>query len=188
MSSTSFVRIDVIPAKFRNSYFPRSLLHMYRSRSTGFALLNRISATLALFALASIVGCSEHAIVDPVPTVNGTAEQLTVDENSNVTHVPVEFSTALSEAVTSGKTLVVDFGATWCGPCQMLKPEMEKVAGRLKDKAIVLTVDIDREVELAAHFQVGAIPDVRFFQHGKAAGGVMGFHTAEQIMAKIPSP
>ncbi|MCP4782011.1 MAG: thioredoxin family protein [Fuerstiella sp.] len=148
---------------------------------------NGIVAAVALFALVSVAGCSDHVIVDPAPGINGTAERLAVGENSSVTHVPVEFSAALSEAEASGKTLVVDFGAAWCGPCRMLKPEMEKVAGRLQDKAIVLTVDVDHELELTAHFQVGAIPDVRFFQHGKAAGGVIGFHTAEQIIAKLPS-
>ncbi|MEO2019865.1 MAG: thioredoxin family protein [Fuerstiella sp.] len=160
---------------------------MCRSLPARFDVLSSIAATMAMLAFASIVGCSEHAIVDPVAGVNGTAEQLTVAENSIVTHESVEFSAALSEAESSGKTLVVDFGAAWCGPCQMLKPEMEKVAGRLHDTAIVLTVDVDYQTELADHFQVGAIPDIRFFHNGKATGGVIGFHTADQIIAKLPS-
>ena len=139
-----------------------------------------------MFALAIVVGCAEHAVVDPVPGLKGMAERLTVDGSYTVAHETVDFSDALSDAATSGKTLVVDFGATWCGPCQMLKPEMEKVALRLQDKAIVLTINVDDQPELTAHFQVGAIPDIRFFRQGKAAGGVLGFHTADEIIAKLP--
>ena len=144
--------------------------------------------TLAMFAFTGIVGCSERPTVDPIATVNGAAEQLTVGESSVVTHETVEFSDALAESEASGKTLVVDFGATWCGPCQMLKPELEKVAAQAQENAIVLTVDVDSEHELAAHFEVRSIPDIRFFQHGKAAGGVTGFHTAAEIISKLPSP
>ena len=125
--------------------------------------------------------------MDPAPEINGVAERLSVDESSTVTHETVDFNDALVDAAESGKTLIVDFGATWCGPCRMLKPEMEKVSAQARDQVIVLTVDVDTQHDLAAHFQVGAIPDIRFFQHGKAAGGIIGFHTADQIIAKIPS-
>ncbi len=145
------------------------------------------NAIAAIFALISVAGCAEHVVVDPAPEIDGIAERLTVGESSIVAHETVDFSDALAEATASGKTLIVDFGATWCGPCRMLKPEMEKLSAQARDRAIVLTVDVDTQHDLAAHFQVGAIPDVRFFQHGKATGGVIGFHTADQILAKIPS-
>ena len=145
------------------------------------------NAIVAILALIGVSGCAEHVVVDPAPEIDGIAERLAVDESSIVTHETVDFSDALADAAASGKTLIVDFGATWCGPCRMLKPEMEKVSALARDRAIVLTVDVDTQHDLAAHFQVGAIPDIRFFQDGKAAGGVIGFHTADQIIAKLPS-
>ncbi|MCP4171484.1 MAG: thioredoxin family protein [Fuerstiella sp.] len=160
---------------------------MNHSQQPHFSLLNRSTCVVATLALISLVGCTEHAVVDPIPGINGTAERLAVDESSTVTHKTVKFNETLSEAATSGKILIVDFGATWCGPCQMLKPEMEKVSARTRDEAIVITIDVDSQSELATHFQVGAIPDIRFFQNGKAVGGIIGFHTADQIIAKLPT-
>jgi thioredoxin 1 len=161
---------------------------MCHSHQPGIAQRNCIASVVTTLALISVGGCAEHVVVDPDSEINGMAERLTVDESSTVTHETVDFNDAVADAETSGKTLIVDFGATWCGPCRMLKPEMEKVSAQARGQVIVLTVDVDTQHDLAAHFQVGAIPDIRFFQHGKAAGGVVGFHTADQIIAKIPSP
>jgi thioredoxin 1 len=147
-----------------------------------------MAAVLAMLALIGGVGCADRPTVDPVPGINGSAVRLAADDSSTVRHENVDFNEALSDATASGKTLIVDFGATRCPPCRMLKPEMEKVSQRAQEEAIVLTVDVDAEPGLAAHFQVGAIPDIRFFRMGKAAGGVVGFHTADEIISNIPSP
>lgn len=63
--------------------------------------------------------------------------------------------------------LMVDFWASWCGPCRMLAPLIETLAERYEGKAVIGKVDVDEEQELAVRFGVMSIPTVIFFKNGK---------------------
>lgn len=89
------------------------------------------------------------------------------------------------EVVSKGITLV-DFFATWCGPCRMLTPELEKLAE--KDQAInVLKIDVDEFQELASQFNVRAVPTLVLFKDGQVVTTGSGFRplaSLEQFVAQ----
>jgi thioredoxin 1 len=84
--------------------------------------------------------------------------------------------TADWEKEVTGATVpvVVDFGATWCGPCQALAPHYEKLAAEFSGKAKLFKVDVDDEGDLAAKFGIMSVPTVLFFKGGKKVDSVTG--------------
>lgn len=90
------------------------------------------------------------------------------------------------ETINGGKTVMVDFWASWCGPCRMLAPILEEVAGEMTDENIVIAkVDVDKEQELAERFQVMTIPTVLVFRKGKAQEKSVGLVDKEKLMSMI---
>ena len=67
-----------------------------------------------------------------------------------------------SEVLKSDKKVLVDFWATWCGPCMRLIPELEKMVEKYKDQVIFLKVNADKEKELCGMFNIVALPTVFF--------------------------
>jgi thioredoxin 1 len=88
------------------------------------------------------------------------------------------------EVVKAAVPVVVDFGATWCGPCQALAPHFEKMAGEFAGKAKLYKVDVDDEGDLAAQFGVMSVPTILFFKGGKKVDSVTG-NNPDAIRKKI---
>lgn len=63
-----------------------------------------------------------------------------------------------TKVMGAGEPVLVDFFATWCGPCKMMAPVLDEVAAEVAGKASVYKVDIDREIELAQHYNVMSVP------------------------------
>lgn len=140
-------------------------------------------AAVALSAIA-ISGCSNpQVLIDPADEVDGAAVEIVVTED-NFEHRDVRLNEILQNSPK--KTVIVDFTASWCGPCKMLAPELEKVARSHQEDVVIIKVDIDAERTVAAHYKVSPIPDIRFFQDGKAVHQLIGFHTAAQISERLP--
>lgn len=85
---------------------------------------------------------------------------------------------------TKGKVLV-DFWATWCGPCQMLAPVMEEISNELGDKIKVVKVDVDANPETSGRFNVSSIPTVMLFVDGQIKETVIGFRQKKDYLDLI---
>jgi thioredoxin 1 len=81
----------------------------------------------------------------------------------------------------SERPVVVDFWATWCGPCRMVAPELEKLAEKYEGTVDVVKVDVDANPALSQAFNILSIPTIAFFQPGKQPMGVAGFKPLEQL-------
>lgn len=85
----------------------------------------------------------------------------------------------VNEIIESGKPVVIDFWATWCGPCQMIAPVVEDIANEGKVK--VGKVNVDDEQELAINYGVMSIPTLIFFKNGNPVKEVVGFHSKSEL-------
>lgn len=87
--------------------------------------------------------------------------------------------------IVGGKGVaVVDFTATWCGPCQALAPALDQIAADYEGKALVVKVDVDKEPDLAARMNVMSVPTVMIFKDGQVVDSVQG-NFPDRIKSKI---
>ncbi|MBO5460581.1 MAG: thioredoxin [Ruminococcus sp.] len=85
------------------------------------------------------------------------------------------------EVLNSDIPVLVDFWATWCGPCMMLSPIVEEIAKEYEGKVKVGKINVDEEPSLAVKFRVASIPTLMLFKDGKPEKTMVGYHTKEQI-------
>lgn len=91
-----------------------------------------------------------------------------------------ELSTAeFDAAVASGKT-VVDFYASWCGPCKMMAPVLEAASGEYKDIRFV-KVDVDKSAELAMRYKIMSVPTLMIFKDGEETQKSIGAISGEEL-------
>lgn len=84
----------------------------------------------------------------------------------------------------NGKTVLVDFWATWCGPCRMIAPVLEEVAKERPD-VTVCKVDVDEERDLALEYGVSSIPTLLVFRDGKVVNQSIGAMPKERVLAML---
>lgn len=91
----------------------------------------------------------------------------------------------MSQVLNSSPVVVVDFWATWCGPCRMLSPILEEVAEEMDGKAVVAKCNIDEERDLAMQYRIMSIPTLIYFKNGVAVDKTVGVVSKEEIITKI---
>ncbi len=89
------------------------------------------------------------------------------------------------EAIESGKVVVIDFWATWCGPCMKLGPVVEELAEKYADKAVIGKLNIDENDEVVAENSIRSIPTVLYFKDGKVADRSVGLVSLADLEAKL---
>uniref|UniRef100_A0A7S2K245 Thioredoxin domain-containing protein n=1 Tax=Leptocylindrus danicus TaxID=163516 RepID=A0A7S2K245_9STRA len=85
---------------------------------------------------------------------------------------------AISDAALNGKLIVIDFTATWCGPCQMIAPVFKEMSEKIEN-VVFLKVDVDKNAEAAAQYGVSAMPTFVFVKQGEIVDRLMGANAAK---------
>jgi len=140
-----------------------------------------IAGVAALFA-AGIASCaskqeSKEAASDPVP------EETAVQSESAEPVVVLEKGQTIAPA--EGKLVVIDFNATWCGPCRQFAPHFDAVARNNQDKAVFYSVDVDVHPELAAQYMVESIPMVVYIKPDGTTDSTVGYMDEAQFAAAV---
>ena len=99
--------------------------------------------------------------------------------------VDVTDDTFAAEVLKSDKTVVVDFWATWCGPCKMVAPVLDEIAGENSEKLTVAKLDIDANPETARNFNVMSIPTMIVFQGGKPVKQIVGAKPKAALLSDL---
>ncbi len=92
---------------------------------------------------------------------------------------------SFDQIINSEKPVLIDFFATWCGPCQVLGPILKEVKESLGERVSILKVDVDKNQELAAMQQVRGVPTMMLFQNGKQLWRQSGVLSKEAIVKII---
>ncbi len=90
-----------------------------------------------------------------------------------------------TDIIGSDKPTLVDFFATWCGPCKMQSPILEQVKNSLGDSANIVKVDIDKNRALAAEYKVQSVPTLILFVAGQPVWRAVGLQQAAALESKI---
>lgn len=94
-------------------------------------------------------------------------------------------STSFDTIIQSDKPVLIDFFATWCGPCKTLAPILKQVKDNLGERITILKIDVDKNQQLASKYQVRGVPTMILFQKGKQLWRQSGVLTKEEIVETI---
>lgn len=89
------------------------------------------------------------------------------------------------KVVKSDKPVLVDFWASWCGPCRALGPVVEQIGEEMADKLSVFKANVDQEADLAQRFQIVSIPTLILFKDGKPVHTLVGNMPHDELVAEI---
>ena len=167
---------------------PNMSQHLSVLRSAGLVTARRDGSTV-YYRLADpkvLEACQLLQIARPLRALGGPAP---AGERSRlVAEIKVATDATFEELVLNNdKPVVVDFWATWCGPCKMVAPEMEKLAAKYDGVVDVVKVDVDANPRLSQAFGIMSIPTIAYFKPGAQPQGVVGLPPARAARAGVPA-
>ncbi|MEB3191561.1 MAG: thioredoxin [Snowella sp.] len=99
--------------------------------------------------------------------------------------VKKQFSSFQEMLSQAKRPVLVDFYATWCGPCQMMAPILEEVGLQLRDRVQIVKIDSDKYPQLASQYQIQALPTLVLFKGGQPAHRIEGVVPASQLVQQL---
>jgi thioredoxin 1 len=90
-----------------------------------------------------------------------------------------------NDVVKNKKPTLVDFYATWCGPCKMMHPILEELKQQVGDTVTILKIDVDKNQALAQSYRVVSVPTLLIFSEGEVKWRAAGVHTADDLVALL---
>jgi thioredoxin len=105
------------------------------------------------------------------------------ETHSNVPIILTDYN--FTEAVNKYHFLIVDFWATWCGPCKTMSPLIEQLSGELARKAIFGKLNVDENPNVSNAFGIQSIPTIIIFKNGQVVDRIIGAMTKSQLILKI---
>ncbi len=88
------------------------------------------------------------------------------------------------EVLKNSKMVVVDFFATWCGPCQMLMPVLEEIS-KERDDFDIIEIDVDKAQDLAMQYDIEAVPTMIIFKNGTAIDRISGYYAKDELEEEL---
>jgi thioredoxin 1 len=92
---------------------------------------------------------------------------------------------SFASIINSEKPVLIDFFATWCGPCKTLAPILKNVKDNLGDRITIIKIDVDKNQQMASQYQVRGVPTMILFQNGKQLWRQSGVLSKEEIIKII---
>lgn len=132
---------------------------------------------------------SYETVSDTVKVESGTNDVRNGDTGAENAAVSNQESVVLHQMVSNGKPSIVDFTASWCGPCQRMKPIFYSLADDFKDEYNFISIDIDEKPELANKYQVQAVPTFVFLDaDGNEGNRITGMISKEEFRDELLHP
>lgn len=90
-----------------------------------------------------------------------------------------------NEIINSAKPTLVDFYATWCGPCKMMHPILEQLKEKMGDSVNIVKIDVDKNSELSAQYRIQSVPTLMVFKNGEMKWRGAGVHQLSDLEEKL---